>query len=196
MSVYLKIIKVRNELRKKDLKKSGENKFSKYKYYELGDFLPSITELCEQEKLCSFINFSDDEAILTIIDAEKPDAILEFKSPIAQAQLKGCHDVQNLGAVQTYLRRYLYMNAFEIVESDVLDENAGNSEVTPETATRKLSQKQINRMLAIGSKAGYSESDIKLIIKKKYNIEHKDQLSKTQYHDVCEGMEKNPKGDK
>ena len=33
------------------------------------------------------------------------------------------HDVQNLGAVQTYLRRYLYVNAFEIVEHDTLDKS-------------------------------------------------------------------------
>jgi hypothetical protein len=29
--------------------------------------------------------------------------------------------VQNLGAVQTYLRRYLWTNAFEIVEHDAID---------------------------------------------------------------------------
>ena len=55
---------------------------------------------------------------------------------MSSASLKGCHEVQNLGAVETYIKRYLYQNCFEIVESDVLDETmnpaektGGNSEV-------------------------------------------------------------------
>jgi hypothetical protein len=40
---------------------------------------------------------------------------------MSSAALKGCHEVQNLGAVQTYLRRYLWTNAFEIVEHDSID---------------------------------------------------------------------------
>ena len=40
---------------------------------------------------------------------------------MSSAALKGCHEVQNLGAVQTYLRRYLWVTAMEIVEHDALD---------------------------------------------------------------------------
>jgi hypothetical protein len=47
---------------------------------------------------------------------------------MSSAALKGCHDVQNLGAVQTYLRRYLWTNAFEIVEHDALDATTGGVE--------------------------------------------------------------------
>jgi hypothetical protein len=50
---------------------------------------------------------------------------IEFKCPMSSAALKGCHEVQNLGAVQTYLRRYLWTNAFEIVEHDAIDSSAG-----------------------------------------------------------------------
>jgi len=59
-------------------------------------------------------------ATLEIVDTEKDDKIV-FSSPMATASLKGCHDVQNLGAVQTYLKRYLYQHAFEIIECDALD---------------------------------------------------------------------------
>lgn len=37
---------------------------------------------------------------------------------MSRAALKGCHEVQNLGAVQSYLRRYLYMAAFDIGECE------------------------------------------------------------------------------
>ena len=57
-------------------------------------------------------------ATLTIINSENTDEKLTFTSPMSEASLKGCHNVQNLGAVQTYLRRYLWVNAFEIVEQD------------------------------------------------------------------------------
>ena len=40
---------------------------------------------------------------------------------MALAALKGCHPVQNLGASQTYLRRYLWTTAMGIVEHDALD---------------------------------------------------------------------------
>ena len=44
MNIYKKIQAVKKELSERELKKSGENTFSKFKYYELGDFLPSIIE--------------------------------------------------------------------------------------------------------------------------------------------------------
>jgi hypothetical protein len=61
-------------------------------------------------------------AYLTIYDVDGTDrGFVTFTSPMSSAALKGCHDVQNLGAVQTYLRRYLWTNAFEIVEHDAID---------------------------------------------------------------------------
>ena len=66
-------------------------------------------------------------AYLQINDVDDGTSIM-FTSPMSSAALKGCHDVQNLGAVQTYLRRYLWTNAFEIVEHDALDATMGASE--------------------------------------------------------------------
>jgi hypothetical protein len=50
---------------------------------------------------------------------------------MSSAELKGCHAVQNLGAVQTYLRRYLWTTAFELVEHDALDATTGSPEAKP-----------------------------------------------------------------
>jgi hypothetical protein len=66
-------------------------------------------------------------AYLQITDVEDGTSVM-FTSPMSSAALKGCHDVQNLGAVQTYLRRYLWTNAFEIVEHDALDATTGGVE--------------------------------------------------------------------
>ena len=45
MNVFEKLQNCRVELQKMNLKKTGENKFAGFKYYELADILPSINEL-------------------------------------------------------------------------------------------------------------------------------------------------------
>jgi hypothetical protein len=57
---------------------------------------------------------------------------------MSRAELKGCHEVQNLGAVQTYLRRYLWTTAMEIVEHDALDATTGSVEVKPKQLQSRL----------------------------------------------------------
>jgi hypothetical protein len=124
MSVYKKLQEARMKLQNTALKKSGHNKFAGYYYFELGDFLPSIQKICDEIGLCGMVSFNHEMAFLQIVDTEDGSSIM-FTSPMSSAALKGCHDVQNLGAVQTYLRRYLWVNAFEIVEHDALDATLG-----------------------------------------------------------------------
>lgn len=128
MNIYGKLLKARIELQNRNLKQTGDNKFAGYKYYELGDFLPSINQLFYDNLLCSIITFDKDVATMTITNVEKPEETLTFTSPMATAELKGCHAIQNLGAVETYSRRYLYMAALEIVEHDALDATTGKSD--------------------------------------------------------------------
>jgi hypothetical protein len=120
MSVYKKLQDARIKLQNTELKKSGHNKFAGYKYFELGDFLPAIQKICAEMGLCGVVSFNHEMAFLQIIDTEDGTSLM-FTSPMSSAALKGCHDVQNLGAVQTYLRRYLWVNAFEIVEHDAIE---------------------------------------------------------------------------
>ena len=118
--VYEKLQKARIRLWHTELKKSGHNKFAGYKYFELGDFLPAIQLIFFELKLCPVVSFGTDLATLLIIDTENGGCVT-FTSPMAEAQLKGCHPIQNLGAVETYSRRYLYVTAMEIVEHDSID---------------------------------------------------------------------------
>jgi len=128
MSVYKKLQEARIDLQSRPLKKSGKNKFAGFEYFELGDFLPTIQTIFTEKGLCGTITFYTDIAILTIVDVDKPEDKIEFKSPMSTAELKGCHAIQNLGAVQTYLRRYLWVAAMEIVEHDSLDAITGKDE--------------------------------------------------------------------
>ena len=126
MKVHKKLQRARVLLQSENLTKSGRNKFAGYDYFELGDFIPEIQNICDELGLCGVINYTQETATLVIYDTETEEQIV-FSSPMSTAALKGCHEVQNLGAVQSYLRRYLWMTAFEIVEHDALDSQTGNT---------------------------------------------------------------------
>ena len=129
MNVYKKLNAARITLQGWDLSKSGHNKFAGYKYFELGDFLPAINTIFDAVGLCGVVSFTADLATLTIADIEDGSQVV-ITSPMGTAALKGCHEVQNIGAVETYQRRYLWVTAMEIVEHDALD--ATNGKEAPE----------------------------------------------------------------
>jgi hypothetical protein len=123
MGVHKKLMDARILLQQAPLKKSGHNKFAGYSYFELGDFLPTINSIFYKTGLCGVVSFGKELASLTITDTEDGSEIV-LTSPMAEANLKGCHPIQNLGAVETYTRRYLWVSAMEIVEHDALDSSA------------------------------------------------------------------------
>lgn len=120
------------------MKKSGHNKFAGYQYFELGDFLTPIQQIFNEVGLCGVVSFSAETATLRIVDIDAPNEVIEFTSPMGSAALKGCHEVQNIGAVETYQRRYLYVTALEIVEHDALEAVTGK----PDAQVTKLEKPQ------------------------------------------------------
>lgn len=126
MNIFEKIQTIRVELKHKDLKMSGRNKFANYDYMELDDFCPALDELMLKYKITAIPTFSREKASLTAIDCEKPEDRYTIESPFGTADLKGCHEVQCIGAVETYQRRYLYQAMFDISESDGLNKSQGD----------------------------------------------------------------------
>jgi ERF superfamily len=119
-SIYKKLSAARLAMHALNIKKSGWNNFSQYSYLKLADFLPSAQKCFSDVGLCGVVSFAETIATLKIVDVDTGDSV-DITSPMSKAALKGCHDVQNLGAVQTYIRRYLWVAALEIVEDDGLD---------------------------------------------------------------------------
>lgn len=134
MSIYKKLSDVREHFHELELKKTGHNKFAGYKYFELGDFLIPALKVLKIYGVVSVISFGKEVATLRLIDIDKPDDFIEIASPMSSAALKGAHEIQNLGAVQTYLRRYLWVAALEIVEHDAID---SSDKVTDEGIKKK-----------------------------------------------------------
>jgi hypothetical protein len=123
--VLKKLIDSRVALQHKSLNKSGHNKFAGYKYFELSDFLPTVQQIFQEKGLVDVISFTETLATMIVFDTEDGSSV-SFTSPMGSANLKGCHEVQNVGAVESYQRRYLYTTALAIVENDVLDAVTGD----------------------------------------------------------------------
>ena len=130
MSVHKKLMQARVRLQSTEMKKSGLNKFAGYSYFELGDFIPHIQTIFNEIGLCGVVSFNTEYATLCITDVDDGTVIV-IQSPMAEANLKGAHPIQNLGAVESYQRRYLWMTAMEIVEHDIIDAAPPPSETKP-----------------------------------------------------------------
>ena len=140
MNIYEKLQQARVTLQAQNLKKSGKNGYSGFTYFELADFLPTVNVIFDELKLCSNFSIFENIAHLYIYNSEKPDEQIIFTMPTAELQLKGCTAIQALGGVNTYCKRYLYLNALEIVEADMLDKKAGAIEEDIDTDKKYLDE--------------------------------------------------------
>lgn len=136
-SVYTKLNTCRKMFKDAKVKKSGHNAFAGYDYFELDDILNAVIEICNKVGAVTIVNFTNECATLTFTDCDSGQSIV-FTSPMASASLKGCHEVQNLGAVESYIKRYLYQNCFEIAEPDACDRTMNPNE----KPVQKKQQKQ------------------------------------------------------
>lgn len=161
MSIYAKLAQARVKLQKENLKKTGNNR--SFKYFELKDFLPRVNEIFDELKMCAVVRYSSELATLTIYDCEKEESI-EFTSPMVQKALPSGTEIQNLGAIQTYQRRYLYLTALEIVEDDLVDS------IPPENTEQKKQE----------SRKRYNEST-------QQNV---NSIPREQYHTDVENLRK------
>jgi hypothetical protein len=152
MNVYQRLNEARKMFHQTKLQKTGHNKFAGYYYFELGDFIVPALGIFHQVGLTSVIKFGKEIAEMHIINNEKPEEVIIVTSPMSEAALKGCHPVQNLGAVETYIRRYLWVAALEIVEHDALDATTGkkgDGPVVKPTQTDPLSDDRMSVVLDV-----------------------------------------------
>ena len=108
MSIWKKIQIVKQKILEANLKKTGENKFSGFKYYELADFTPTIINLCNEVGLFTKFTFDNEMATLEIINSDKSDQKEIYTSPMRELQLKGCNDIQALGGVDLFKKIFIH----------------------------------------------------------------------------------------
>lgn len=126
-NIYKKLIQARVIFAGTGVKKTGVNRYAEFKYFTLDDIIPAKTKIFEKLGLLDVISFGSDHAILTLINIDNPEEKIEFMSPLAEDESLIKNPIQKLGAIETYVRRYLYMLVLDIVESDTVDAVSGKS---------------------------------------------------------------------
>ena len=181
-NIYQKLMQVRTEFHKLELKKSGHNKFANFKYFELGDFLVPATKLLNDNGLCPIVTFNNEVAKMVVVNTDNPDEAIEFTSPMRDLELKGANSMQSLGGIETYQTRYLYIQLLNIVECDSFDAVSGtdaNKEV--------ITEAQSNRLFMLAK--GKDTDKVKAIIGK-YGFSKSKDITKAKYNSICEEIEK------
>lgn len=145
-NVYQKLIKAREQFLNADVQKTGKNMHLSFKYFELDDIVPTSIRIFATVGLVPVVNFTTDTATMTIVNTDNPEDTVAFVAPFNQiapimsnAGKQATNEMQALGSSITYMRRYLYMMALDICESDSIDANAGKpvSAPAPAEATPK-----------------------------------------------------------
>ena len=132
MNVYQKLIEARSQFLNDGVEKSGKNMNVGFKYFELTDIVPSVTKIFKELGLIAIDKFTNETAYMTIVNCDAPEETIEFEAPfnqiapiVSNAGKQVTNEMQALGSSITYMRRYLYMIALDICESDGIDANAG-----------------------------------------------------------------------
>ena len=155
-----RIISIRVKLQNSKLKKSGNNKFAGFDYFELADFLPRLNELMLEEGINDLFTIEGDEVALTLLRGEEEQTykmpFINFSVPVNKSGQPSMQEIQYLGALNTYYKRYLYLNAFGITDGEVIDSMDNNEykatkKATTEKKEVKASPKQIELIQSLVS---------------------------------------------
>jgi hypothetical protein len=136
LNIYAKLNLAREMFLNAGVKKSGKNTYAEFKYFTLEDIIPVKSKIFTELGLCDSIAFIGESATLTLVNVDNPAEFINFMSPVKEDESLIKNPIQKLGAVETYVRRYLYMLMLDIVEADVVDAVSGKPE-EPAKAPKK-----------------------------------------------------------
>ena len=169
-TLYGKLKQIKVELRKVINTKSGYNTHSKFKYYQLEDFLPQVLEAFSKYNIYNEYSIDTDleiveertdfdgdgtphksvtkrpveYAYLYLKNLDNEDDEMVYRLKTAEASVYGAAAIQNLGAKITYMKRYVYMSLLDIVEPDAVDSAPqGETQTVPQN-TIQATQPLVN----------------------------------------------------
>lgn len=141
LNVYQKLLAARAKFLESDVQKTGKNMHLSFKYFELDDIVPTATRIFSEVGLIPIVNFTSDVATMTVVNTDNPEEVIPFVAPfnqiapiVSNAGKQATNEMQALGSSITYMRRYLYMIALDICESDSFDANVGKPVTAPQSA--------------------------------------------------------------
>ncbi len=146
-NVWRRLSQARMAFLQKGAKKSGVNRHMEFDYFELADIVPYAVPIFDEHGLLHIFNLTKDEATLTLTNCDNPEETIVFSVPMVEIKALTSNtgkvittEIQSLGALITYLRRYLYMIALDIVENDIIDRGVDNPTSVKGTEAKKESR--------------------------------------------------------
>ena len=171
------IIKIKVALQGIKLKQSGKNTFAGFTYYELSDFLPSLNKLMLENGVNDQIIIGKEYAELTLHKGSEKQTytipFIMFETPKNKNGTDSMQHIQYLGALNTYYKRYLYLNAFGITDGEVIDAmNINDLDTKPQNkqAEQKPQPKVIEKI---------DENQVKALLRLFTSDEHKNDFLAT-----------------
>lgn len=183
------IIKIRCALQKKNLKKSGKNKFAGFEYFELADFLPTLNELMLAEGVNDMFTIDDEYASLVLVKGEEKNVyripFVMFPTPMNKQGQPSMQDIQYLGALNTYYKRYLYLNAFGITDGEVIDameQVQPPAEAKPvRKRAKKIGREEINTILEFCLDNNINSDHLCQL----YQVDSLEDVTEVKYQNMC-----------
>jgi len=138
-NLFKKLAEAREQVRSMLGKKSGKNQKVGWSYFELEDIIPPMLKVFNRIGLIGIeghedpvidkdtgITLTPERYTLKIYNTDRPeDKPIVFTKKWGSAKTQSQLDIQAIGSESTYMRRYLWMDALEIVEGDQVDSVAG-----------------------------------------------------------------------
>ena len=144
-----KIILISNKIR---VTKDGENTYSNYSYFTPDGILTTLNPLFLEYGVFSHFTLERIDnyyrGILKLFDAQDRNYFVEYSMTSPEIVIKATNPVQSLGGLQTYLKRYLLMNAFHIADNkddfDSNEQHEKKNNIQPKAKTEPKEIKETN----------------------------------------------------
>ena len=148
-NIYQKLMQARIDFAKKKIEPSGYNAHLNFDYLELKDIVPVANKVFQENGIMLITTFDENFAMGAVVDMDNPEGQsvifrISYKQMENDSRLKGNSPIQICGQNVTYLRRYIYQLALDIVVRDEVDADADETPVVKPavTATPKKEVKE------------------------------------------------------
>ena len=141
-----RILKARKQIMDSGISKDKPG--FKFHYVDLPQIEAKVNEACTENNILVWFDFSDGKATLLMYDALNEQATPFTTSVTPKDVEMKTQPIQDTGAMITYMRRYLYMTAFQISEHDMIDGNQEQPEAVQKAEKRPAEAKGSNGLTA------------------------------------------------
>lgn len=190
MNLAEKIIEARSRFLAEGITKEGKG--YGYQFFDMPDIEPVLTKICKDLKLLTLCSYPENKAVMTLINAEKPEETYQVEVIPKDCVMGGKNSpnpIQTTGAMMSYMRRYLYITAFCISESDIVDDIGAKKASKAANRKKPNNKERENKLTEIERlQPGYIEQ-----MKAYAHVQTVDELA-DDYIDMCLKMLSNRGG--